>query len=43
MLTRRPTIASAVLAVVFAAAPAGAGLAKDKLKVIASFSILGDS
>jgi zinc/manganese transport system substrate-binding protein len=43
MLTRRHAIASAVLAVVFAAAPAGAqDQPKDKLKVIASFSILGD-
>src|SRR5262245_22421226 len=43
MLTRRDAIAAAVLTVVFAAAPAGAqDQPKDKLKVIASFSILGD-
>src|SRR5215510_11541849 len=43
MLTRRDAIAAAVLTVVFAAAPAGAqDQPTDKLKVIASFSILGD-
>jgi zinc/manganese transport system substrate-binding protein len=43
MLTRRHAIAAAVLAVVLAAARAGAqDQPRDKLKVIASFSILGD-
>jgi zinc/manganese transport system substrate-binding protein len=43
MLTRRHAIAAAVLAVVLGAAPAGAqDQPRDKLKVIASFSILGD-
>jgi zinc/manganese transport system substrate-binding protein len=41
MLTRRDAIAAAVIAATFGAAPAGAP-PKDKLKVIASFSILGD-
>jgi zinc/manganese transport system substrate-binding protein len=43
MLTRRHAIAAAVVAVFCAVAPAGAqDQPKDKLKVIASFSILGD-
>ena len=43
MLTRRPAIAASVLLAVFVAAPAPAqDQPKDKLKVIASFSILGD-
>jgi zinc/manganese transport system substrate-binding protein len=43
MLTRRTAIAATVVAALFAAASAGAeDQPKDKLKVIASFSILGD-
>jgi zinc/manganese transport system substrate-binding protein len=43
MMTRRQAIAAAVLAALFVAAPAGAqDQPRDKLKVIASFSILGD-
>ena len=43
MLTRRNAIAAAVVAALCAVAPAGAqDQPKDKLKVIASFSILGD-
>jgi zinc/manganese transport system substrate-binding protein len=43
MLTRRHAIVAAILAAVSAAASAGAeDQPKDKLKVIASFSILGD-
>src|SRR5262249_13086901 len=43
VLTRRQAIAASVLSAIFAAAPSGAQeQPKDKLKVIASFSILGD-
>src|SRR6266705_4776234 len=43
MLTRRQAIAATALAVLLAAAPAGAQEApQERLKVIASFSILGD-
>jgi zinc/manganese transport system substrate-binding protein len=43
MLTRRQAVAASVLAAILAAAPSGAQeQPKDKLRVIASFSILGD-